>query len=30
MTSPKIKDLRVGVFIDGSNMLWGSKASGKK
>ena len=28
MTSDRIKVLRVGVFIDGSNMLWGSRASG--
>lgn len=30
MPSEKIKTLRTGVFIDGSNMLWGSKASGIK
>ena len=28
MTSDRIKEIRVGVFIDGSNMLWGSRASG--
>jgi uncharacterized LabA/DUF88 family protein len=30
MTSPKMKNLRVGVFIDGSNIFWGSKKSGIK
>jgi len=30
MVSSKVKKLKAGVFIDGSNMLWGSKISGIK